>query len=541
VLEKHPHERNGPQISTMRSVRKPSVPPSQLSTPPARTPPPLRHLPAPNRQSPVVPTLTPPPPSRRTSTMDPSHSPPASSTSGDLQTLPEPSFQTKSVAGPGCDVDSRVVSAVTHTPVWQVINHPDNGIPYYWNTRTNTVSWKTPSDYDGKEVLRVWHVIEQPGSGKPYYFNRNTQAVVWDKPTTFDGESESDTNSHMRTPARIDGPDSKVNHFREEQDSVRDTMIDKLVSNMANEIESADSKCMDHVPIPASDLAALVEQVNKAREDASKAANKADSASSEFARIMQNKLATLESVLAKHEADLQVEQQRSYITSVDNLNEFYTVFQLCVNSSFASAQSLFGGYTKLNDDAATDRGMSTATKVAAYMSRAINTIAKYTPLAGPLVQLVGDAAGAVANHNAHNAVGYIAQSCTSSSTLSECMEKVARYLCLHQHDHLVEFSTCAAARGSKSVKDHLISSGDKFVSDCSDVAKALVTVLLRDLMRSTGDAKKVLPHVLDTSNACVTKVCSLLLELEVKDLSLSQDTVSSFTSVDVIHSCCCCK
>ena len=57
---------------------------------------------------------------------------------------------------------------------------------YYYNKKTNEVSWTQPLGY-GNET---WKIARDKSSGKTYYYNKQTKMVQWDKPDVFKNDKE---------------------------------------------------------------------------------------------------------------------------------------------------------------------------------------------------------------------------------------------------------------------------------------------------------------------------------------------------------------
>jgi Skp family chaperone for outer membrane proteins len=211
-------------------------------------------------------------------------------------------------------------------------------------------------------------------------------------------------------------------------------------------------------------------------------------------------------------------RQTAYISSNEHLSDFYFSMQPYVESAFISARALRGGYVEKNDAIAVAPGMSTRSKIASVLSRGVKKAGKYIPLIGPLVEAVGAVAVAVSEQVALMGVRRIVASAASVTVMSDCIERVARLVCLRLHDPLMALTSSLSAQGIRAALQS--ARGDVHIGGCAELAKKAVSRLLRDFMLDASDSKKVLDVPLDASDACVLSVCSFVLEHEVNDLSI---------------------
>jgi prefoldin subunit 5 len=211
-------------------------------------------------------------------------------------------------------------------------------------------------------------------------------------------------------------------------------------------------------------------------------------------------------------------RQTAYISSKEHLSDFYFSMQLYVESAFISARALRGGYVEKNDGIGAASGMSMRSKIASLLSRGVKKAGKYIPLIGPLVEAVGAVAVEASEQVALVGVRRIVASAASVSVMSDCIERVARLVCLRLHDPLMALTSSSSAQGIRAALQS--ARGDVHIGGCAELARKAVSRLLRDFMLDASDSKKVLDVPLDASDACVRSVCSFVLEHKVNDLSI---------------------
>jgi prefoldin subunit 5 len=189
-----------------------------------------------------------------------------------------------------------------------------------------------------------------------------------------------------------------------------------------------------------------------------------------------------------------------------------------VESAFISARALQGGYVERNDAIAVAPGMSTRSKIASVLSRGVKKAGKYIPLIGPLVEAVGAVAVEASEQVALMGVRRIVASAASVTVMSDCIERVARLVCLRLHDPLMALTSSSSAQGIRAALQS--ARGDVHIGGCAELARKAASRLLRDFMLDASDSKKVLDVPLDASDACVLSVCSFVLEHKVHNLSI---------------------
>eukprot|EP00045_Choanoeca_perplexa_P002199 m.23405 g.23405 ORF g.23405 m.23405 type:complete len:443 (+) comp11378_c0_seq2:159-1487(+) len=67
----------------------------------------------------------------------------------------------------------------------------EQGIPYYFNSRTNVTTWERPADMpqapapvQATQGTSAW-TLYQDGQGRPYYYNAQTQQTQWEAPAEY--------------------------------------------------------------------------------------------------------------------------------------------------------------------------------------------------------------------------------------------------------------------------------------------------------------------------------------------------------------------
>lgn len=76
-----------------------------------------------------------------------------------------------------------------NTKYWKQMVDGTTSKTYYYNKKTNEVSWTMPNGF-GNET---WKIAKDTSTGKTYYYNKQTKMVQWDKPDVFkNGKEEED-------------------------------------------------------------------------------------------------------------------------------------------------------------------------------------------------------------------------------------------------------------------------------------------------------------------------------------------------------------
>jgi len=75
-----------------------------------------------------------------------------------------------------------------NTKYWKQMVDGTTSKTYYYNKKTNEVSWSEPNGF-GNET---WKIAKDTTTGKTYYYNKQTKMVQWDKPDVFKNDKEED-------------------------------------------------------------------------------------------------------------------------------------------------------------------------------------------------------------------------------------------------------------------------------------------------------------------------------------------------------------
>jgi Ran GTPase-activating protein (RanGAP) involved in mRNA processing and transport len=282
-------------------------------------------------------------------------------------------------------------------------------------------------------------------------------------------------------------------------------------------------------------LAAKVDQVhNDLQDHNSYVSDRAPSGS--VARLLESHKKELLSALNDQQSKLDAIRQTAYISADEHLFDFYFSMQLYMESAFVSARVLHSGQVETSDGIGASCGMSNGSRIASILCRGLKKAGKLIPVIGPLVEALGDVAVSVSSHAAKVGIRRIASSASTTTMMSECMERVARFMCLQWHAKLLHLPASSSAQGIRAALQ--ATRGDVYIGQCAELAKKSVSHLLRDLMLDRSDSNKIVSVPLDTSDSSVLSVCSLLLDHSVCDLSVDakvQECIDAHTQANMPH------
>jgi Leucine Rich repeat len=345
--------------------------------------------------------------------------------------------------------------------------------------------------------------------------------------------SDSKSVSSLSTSTTASVADSTTLAESSEQDLKMIEVAEYINAHAISELGSQVS--VDSLTTQFADLIASVNQVqHDLQQHEAIVSDRAPSGS--VAILLEQHQHELASMLNAHKQKLLDVQQMAYIRANEQLSAFYLSMQLYMESAFVSARSLHSGYTKADDDIGNSRGMSTGSKIASVLSRGLKKAGKLIPVIGAFVEALGSVAVSVSTNAAKIGIRRIAASAASVPVMSECVERVARLMCLHLHDILMHLSASSSSRTQRVRATLQSARGDVYTGKCAELAKSSVTRMLRDLMLASSDSKKVLSVPFDASDACVLSVCSFLLETELHDLSIDasvQERIKAHTAASM--------
>ena len=82
---------------------------------------------------------------------------------------------------------------------------------YYYNKKTNQVSWTKPQGFGNT----YWKAVVDKATGKTYYYNKQTKMVQWTMPENFkEGNVKSGTISGKKMKQTTEDQDEEVDTWQ---------------------------------------------------------------------------------------------------------------------------------------------------------------------------------------------------------------------------------------------------------------------------------------------------------------------------------------